>query len=114
MDMISRLMFFFVHILPITIPFMTFNVFFNIIIYSTILLVSIWTIRVYVHTIKSRLKAANKYKAVETNIKEVKNKGQIVEQHISLANNFEKILFYRFFEINKQLIEIQKLLLKSN
>lgn len=93
---------------------MTFNVFFNIFIYSTILFVSIWALRVYVHTINSRLKAANKYKAVETNFREVKNKGQIVEQHISLANNFEKILFYRFFEINKQLIEIQKLLLKSN
>lgn len=93
---------------------MTFNVFFNIIIYSTIFFVSIWAIWVYVRTIKSCRNAVNMYKMMETNIKEVKNKGQIVKQHISLANNFEKILFYRFFEINKQLIEIQKLLLNSN
>lgn len=93
---------------------MTFNVFFNIVIYSTILFVSIWAIWVYVRTIKSRRNAVNMYKVMEINIKEVKNKGQIVKQHISLANNFEKILFYRFFEINKQLIEIQKLLLNSN
>ncbi|WP_157805287.1 hypothetical protein [Confluentibacter citreus] len=55
-----------------------------------------------------------KYTTLEKNLKKEMTKGKIINGHMSLATNLELNLFNRFFEISKELIEVQRLLLNSN
>lgn len=58
--------------------------------------------------------AKEKYAKLETSFSKEKMKGQIIHEHVSLANSLEQTLYHRFFEISKELIGLQKLLLNSN
>jgi len=66
------------------------------------------------HTIRLNLMGKEKQATLEEKFIKEKNKGQIINGHMSLANNLEKSIFNRFFEISKELIGLQKLLLNSN
>ena len=66
------------------------------------------------HTIRLSARGKEKQAVLETNFKEEINKGKIINEHLSLVNNFEQSIFVRLFEISKELIGLQKLLLSSN
>jgi hypothetical protein len=93
---------------------MTFNLLFNTVIYLIIVFLIIFIIKVNTNTISLNKRSKEKHKVLEESVNKEKIKGQIINQHMSLANNLEQTLFYRFFEISKELIALQKLLLNSN
>lgn len=93
---------------------MTFNLLFTTLIYSVLIFVAVCAIKVYTTTIKCRHMAKNTYGLIETLYNEAKTNGIKMKEQASFANNFEKLLFYRFFEITKQLIDLQKFLINSN
>ncbi|MGE5942965.1 MAG: hypothetical protein ACM31G_01375 [Flavobacteriales bacterium] len=93
---------------------MTFNLFFNAVIYMIITLLMIFIIKVYRHNIRLNRIGREKQAILEVNFIKEKSKGQIINERISLVNSLEQTLFYRLLEITKELIALQKLLLNSN
>lgn len=83
-------------------------------IYIIIIFFVIFVIKVYMHTIRLNIIGKEKQAKLEASFNKEKIKGQIINEHVTLANNLEQTLFYRFFEISKELIGLQKLLLNSN
>jgi hypothetical protein len=55
-----------------------------------------------------------KYLSLEINLKKEKRREKTINGHISLLNSLHENLFNRFFEINKEIISLQKILFNSN
>ncbi|WP_232731994.1 hypothetical protein [Confluentibacter lentus] len=66
------------------------------------------------HTIRLNLIGKEKQVVLEASFNKEKIKSQIINEHVLLANNLEQSIFNRLFEISKELIGLQKLLLNSN
>ncbi len=93
---------------------MVFNLLFNTAIYIIIIFLVIFIIKVYMHTIRLNLIGKEKQVVLEASFNKEKIKSQIINEHVLLANNLEQSIFNRLFEISKELIGLQKLLLNSN
>lgn len=92
---------------------MTFNILFNTVIYFIVILVVISSIKVYRFTTKLQMENKIKYITLEHHLQKQKKKALITKEREMMATDLEKLLFYRFFKISKELIDAQKLLLKS-
>lgn len=66
------------------------------------------------HTIRLNFIGKEKQAILAASFNKEKMKGQIINEHVLLANSLEQTLFYRFFHISKELIGLQKLLLNPN
>jgi len=92
---------------------MIFNLLFEAVIYVISVFLMILTITVYRHTLKLHSIGKEKISLLEATFNKEKSKGHVINEHVSLANSLEQTLFYGFFNISKELIELQKSLLNS-
>jgi len=83
---------------------------FSIIIFVLILVLLIFTIKVYFDTKKDKERGLEKYDEIRFRLKSEIIKNKQISQSLNLAEDMQNTLFNRFFKITEDLLSVQKLI----